>query len=83
MISSFIQDMTYNIIQIRDECIGCNACADICPEYWFMDDDGLSTLKEGKENDDGNYELTLDKGRDCNEDAMDSCPVEIIIIEDL
>jgi len=36
------------IIQKHDECIGCGACAAICPEHWEMSDDGKSKLKNGK-----------------------------------
>ena len=34
----------YRIRHDRDICIGCQACASVCPKYWKMDD------KDGKSN---------------------------------
>lgn len=53
----------------REKCIGCGACEAVCPEYWQMADDGKINLK-GEAKDIG-----------CNSDAVDSCPVQCIIIE--
>ncbi len=75
--------MTYKITLIREDCIGCGSCAEVCPDYWEMDDDGLSNLLESKENEDGNFERILEEDRDCNEDAAAACPVDVIEIEDL
>ena len=57
------------IKQDRDECIGCGACAATCPENWRMDDDGKATPIK-----------TELKEIGCNQEAADSCPVEIIHI---
>jgi len=51
----------------RDACIGCGACASICPDNWIMDDDGKSKPKK-----------TTLKDVGCNQEAADSCPVSCI-----
>ena len=35
----------YKIIHDRDICIGCSACASVCPDYWEMESDGKSSIK--------------------------------------
>jgi len=69
------------IIQKREKCIGCGSCAVVCPDFWEMSDDGLATLKGGALNPTTeNHELEIgDIG--CNKEAVDICPVQIIIIE--
>jgi ferredoxin len=57
------------ISQDREKCIGCGACAAICPKNWFMDDDGKSTPKK-----------TVIEKEDCNKVAADACPVQAIKI---
>jgi len=34
----------YKIIHDREACIGCGACASVCPKYWEMDSDGKSNI---------------------------------------
>jgi ferredoxin len=53
----------------RDKCIGCGACAAVCPENWEMKDDGKAApiKKEIKE-------------IGCNKDAAEGCPVQCIKI---
>jgi len=61
----------YKIEFKRDECIGCGACAAVCPDNWEMKDDGKSTPKK----------IAIDKAElKCNEEAADVCPVDIIKI---
>lgn len=68
------------IILERKKCIGCGSCAAVCPKFWEMDADGLTDLKGGKINSKtGNDELEV-KAVDCNQEAADSCPVQIIKI---
>ncbi|MFH1456382.1 MAG: ferredoxin [archaeon] len=62
----------YTITQDRDQCIGCNACASVCPENWEMKEDNkASPINTSIEEDD------LDK----NMEAAQSCPVNIIHIK--
>lgn len=68
------------IILERKKCIGCGSCAAVCPKFWEMAEDGLAKLKGGKTNSKtGNDELEV-KAVDCNQEAADSCPVQIIKI---
>jgi len=49
-------------------CIGCGACAAICPEVFEIDDDSMKAkVKSG-----------ADKKADCIQGAIDGCPVEAI-----
>lgn len=70
----------YKIVHDRQGCIGCGACAAICDKFWEMDSDGKSKLKGGKPNGD-KFELPIDD-LGCNQDAADSCPVNVIHIVD-
>jgi ferredoxin len=67
------------IIQKHEECIGCGSCVAICPKFWEMGDDGKAYPKTGTKNLKGDYELEIKKV-ECNKDAADSCPVQIIEI---
>jgi len=46
------------------KCIGCGACASICPQGFEMKGDGKSHVKSAK--------------APCIQDAVDACPVEAI-----
>lgn len=68
------------IIQDHENCIGCGSCAMLCPKFWEMNyDDGKAILKDGKKNKKGEYELQVEN-IECNQDAADSCPVQVIKI---
>lgn len=69
------------ITQDREKCIGCGACAAICPDFWEMSDDGKAKLRGSSKNADGIYELSVEGEAMCNEDAASGCPVNIIKIE--
>lgn len=58
------------VIVDRDGCIGCGACAEICPDVFRIADDGLSEVISSP---DGLEEQV--------EAAEDSCPVEVIHTE--
>ena len=57
----------------KDSCIGCGACAAICPEVFDLDDDGLSEVKT---------EEVKNNNIDDVKDAFDSCPTGAIEIEE-
>jgi ferredoxin len=68
------------ITQEREKCIGCGSCAALCSKYWEMAEDGKSRLINSQKNEEGNYELEVE-GVECNQEAADACPVQIIHIE--
>jgi len=67
------------IIHEVEKCIGCGACAAVCPDFWEMGDEGKSVLKGGKKVG-KKFELTV-KEAGCNEDAANTCPVQCITIQ--
>jgi ferredoxin len=48
----------------QKKCIGCGACASVCPEGFEMGDDGKSHAKN--------------QNAGCIDEAISSCPVEAI-----
>ena len=55
----------------EDLCIGCEACQDLCPTVFRVEDDGLSHV------------ICEDPGPDmdgCISDAVDGCPTSAISI---
>jgi len=73
----------HTITHRKAECIGCGACAAICPDFWEMDDEGLAHLK-GANTVGENLELEINSldAKTCNQDAAEACPVQIIKIEE-
>lgn len=55
----------------QDECIGCGACVDSCPDVFRMNDDNVAEVY----NPEGASEEEI-------QEAIDSCPVECIHWED-
>jgi ferredoxin len=47
-----------------EKCIGCGACAAVCPEGFELKDDGKAHVKDPKAG--------------CVDDAIDGCPVDAI-----
>jgi len=61
--------MPFKIVHDRGACIGCGACASVCPDNWVMEGD-KSKPKKTTVNEIG-----------CNQEAADSCPVHCIKIK--
>ena len=73
----------YLIEHDRPNCIGCGACAAVAPEFWEMNDDGKSDVKEGKKRADGWQEREIGgKEFEKNRQAAETCPVNVIHIKD-
>jgi ferredoxin len=69
------------IIHERSKCIGCGACAAICPDFIQMDEkDNLATVKKSKKVGE-NFELGTDK-IGCLKQAAEVCPIQIIKIKE-
>lgn len=71
------------IIHYRKKCIGCNVCVEIDPKNWKMNaKDGKVDLIDGK-NKKGIYQKEINEIEKENaQKAADSCPVNIIKIEE-
>jgi len=70
------------IVQKYSECIGCGTCVALCPNFWEMGEEGKARPKKGKKNPEtGDYELEVKKV-ECNKEAADACPVQIISLRD-
>ena len=55
----------------QDECIGCEACVELCPSVFsFNDEEGKAHVKEDANADD-----------ECVDEAIASCPAECITKE--
>ena len=59
----------FKIEQDIDACIGCGACASVCPDNWEMKGDKSHPKKK----------VLDDIG--CNQEAADVCPVQCIKIK--
>lgn len=56
----------------RDGCISCGMCAEVCPDIFFMADDGLADVKSE----------TVPSGQETGaKNAAEVCPVEVIHAE--
>lgn len=75
------EDMV-KITQNCEGCIGCGTCAALCPKFWEMNyDEAKAVLKGGSKNKEtGEYELEV-SDIECNKDAAEACPVQVIRVE--
>lgn len=60
--------MSEKVVIDQDECIGCEACVEICPSVFIFDDEqGVALVVDG-----------ADADADCVDEAIASCPAECI-----
>lgn len=77
-----MKTMTCQITHRKNECIGCRACAAIAPEFWEMDEEGLSHLKGSSVNAECHEILVIpDTDSASNQEAAEACPVQIISVK--
>ena len=72
--------MAFKIIQDHDACIGCGACAAICPTEWKFEGDKAILIGGKKEGANNIFSKTI-KDAGCNKDAENACPVRCIKVE--
>lgn len=76
-----INEKQYILQHDRPNCIGCAACEAVAPDFWEMNEDGKSDIKNAKNLANGWQELEFkEKNFVENKDAADSCPVNVIHI---
>jgi ferredoxin len=68
------------IIHERKKCIGCGACASVCPEMFEMSKDRLANLKNSKEKN-GFFEVETNN-INCIKEVINVCPINIIKIQE-
>jgi len=79
-----MSEKKYKLEHDRPNCIGCSACTAVAPDFWEMNDDGFSDIKEAKKREDGREERDItDEELDVNMEAAESCPVNVIHIKKL
>jgi ferredoxin len=70
--------MVVKIIQDQSACIGCGACAAICPTDWKMVSDKAELIGGKKE---GNLVVKTVADAGCSKEAESACPVKCIKME--
>ncbi|MDI6717460.1 MAG: ferredoxin [Patescibacteria group bacterium] len=69
------------IVHQKEKCVGCGACASICPDFFEINlEDNLAQLKNSKKNI-NDFELEVEN-TGCVKNAALMCPVKAIKIED-
>ncbi|EDY81025.1 hypothetical protein VDG1235_642 [Verrucomicrobiia bacterium DG1235] len=66
----------------RQDCIGCALCAEVAPNYWHMDTEGLAQLHQ-VHREESPYQIAqgFEEDRPALEEAALHCPVSIIRLE--
>ncbi len=68
------------VVHQRSQCIGCGACANVCPKLFRMDSDGRASLVGIKRKNGAmaEKEVLVIKSVGCAQEAADVCPVQCI-----
>ena len=71
------------IIHKKPDCIGCDVCCEVAPNYWFMNEEGLAELHNVLSvKDNMQFGEGWEEDREALKEAEESCPVNIIRIEE-
>ncbi len=71
----------FKVIHDTKECMGCGACASVCPEYFELkEDSGFKAHLKGAKDDNGKEVLETDD-IDSIKEASNVCPASCIKIE--
>lgn len=71
------------IVHEQEKCIGCGACAGVCPDHFKMTEKGKAYLKDSELTNEENKEYTLEvEEAGCAKEAADSCPVQCIHVKE-
>ena len=63
----------------RPNCIGCAACEAVAPDFWEMNEDGKSDIKNGNDLDNEWQDLEItQENYEENKEAAEACPVNVI-----
>ena len=73
------ENKKYILQHDRPNCIGCAACEAVAPDFWEMNVDGKSDIKQAKDKENGWQEMKIEeKDYEANNEAANSCPVNVI-----
>ncbi len=73
------QEKVYILQHDRPNCIGCAACEAVSPQFWEMNQDGKSDIKNANHCANGWQDLEIsEKNFQINKEAAESCPVNVI-----
>ena len=77
------EEKKYKIVHDIETCIGCSACASVCPKYWEMNSNGKADLIGGEKTGSvDETQLELEDSFDDNMESAEVCPVNCIHIYD-
>ncbi len=68
------------IVHEPDKCIGCGACAAVCPKHFVMNEDNKADLIKSKKIK-KIYELEIKEETQEIKDAVDMCPTQCISVK--
>jgi ferredoxin len=72
---TYLDVMTIKKIWIDEGCISCNLCEDLCPDVFEVPAGGTSTVLDA-------WKKCVNTHEDLIREAADSCPVEVIKIDE-